>query len=58
LWIVFFLCGIVSGFYWWTWISSDRDRLPKWGIWLYVAATVVGLTAFALLIAVQFRLLE
>jgi len=56
LWVVFLLSSVVGGTYWWTSVSSERDRLPRWGIWLYIASGVVGLAAFALLIAVHYKL--
>jgi hypothetical protein len=54
--VVFFLSSVIGGIYWWTSISSEREQLPRWGVWVYIASGVVGLAAFALLIAVHFRL--
>ena len=56
LWVVFLLSSVVGGTYWWSWVSSGRNRLPRWGVWIYIASFVVGLAAFALLTAVHFGL--
>jgi hypothetical protein len=56
--LVFFISSMIGGTYWWSSVSSEPDRLPRWGIWIYIASGVVGLGAFALLIAVHFGLLR
>jgi hypothetical protein len=56
LWVVFLLSSVVGGTYWWSWVSSGRNRLPRWGVWIYIASFAVGLAAFALLIALHYRL--
>ena len=56
LWVLFGLSSVVSGTYWWTWVHSERNRLPGWGVWIYIGSGVVGLAAGALLFAVHYKL--
>jgi len=58
LWLVFLISSVVGGTYWWSWVSSERNRLLRWGVWIYIASFAVGLVAFALLITVHYRLLS
>lgn len=53
--VVFILASVVGGTYWWMWVSGQRERLPSWGVWLYVACGLVGSAALLGFIALYYR---
>lgn len=54
LFVVFMLAAVVGGTYWWMWVGGQRDRLPSWGVWVYVACLVIGNAAGLALIALYY----
>lgn len=39
---LFVLCGLGASWYWWSWVGPARDKLPSWGIWVYIVCLVIG----------------